>query len=114
MIDSAAAPQILVRQVEQLLVVRVRVHRCHPALDDAERFVQHFGDRRKAIGRAGRVRNDLVLRRVVLRVVDAKHEHGIRPLGGRGDHHALGAALQVLARVVALGNLRPLEDDVHA
>ena len=62
----ARAPQVLVRQVEQLLVVRVGVHRRHPALADAERLVQHLGDRREAVGRARRVRDDVVLRRVVL------------------------------------------------
>ena len=71
---GARAPQVLVRQVEQVLVVRVGVDRRHPALDDAELLVEDLGDRREAVGRARRVGDDVVLRRVVLLVVDADDE----------------------------------------
>src|SRR5437016_5251605 len=61
MIDryAARAPQILVRQIEQLLVVGVRVHRRHQAALDGEVVVQHFRYRRKAVGRARGIRDDV-------------------------------------------------------
>src|SRR6185503_18895835 len=67
MIESAAAraPQVLVRQVEQVLVVRVGVDGRHPALHDAERLVEDFRDWRETVRGARRIRNDLVLRRIV-------------------------------------------------
>ena len=51
------AAEVLVRQVEDLLVVRVRVHRGHEAALEPERLVQHLGERRQAVRRAGGVRD---------------------------------------------------------
>ena len=43
------ATQILVRQVEKLLVIRVGVNRRHRAADDPERVVDYFGNGREAV-----------------------------------------------------------------
>ena len=90
------------RQVEQLLIVRVRVNRRHPAAAQAERLVQHLRDRREAVGGARRVRNDRVLRRVVRVVVDAEHQGEVGVLRRRRDDHLLRAAGEVLCGIVAL------------
>ena len=48
------------RQVEEVLVVGVGVDRRHQPLLDAERVVEHLGDRRQAVGRARGVGDDVV------------------------------------------------------
>jgi hypothetical protein len=118
MIDSAAAraAHIFVRQVEQLLIVRVGMDRRHPALRDAERLVEHFRHRRQAVGRARRIRHDAVLRRIVLLVVDAHDQHGVRLLRRRRDHDAFRATrLHMFVGVVTMR--KPpgrLEHQIHA
>src|SRR6185503_1236719 len=111
----ARAAQVLVRQVEQVLVVRVGVDGRHPALHDAERLVEDFRDWRETVRGARRIRNDLVLRRIVLVVIDAHDEGGVRLLRGRGDNDPLCAGRQVLGRILTVGETpRPFEDDVDA
>ena len=99
-----------------LLVVRVRVDRGHEAALDPVRLVQDLGDRRDAVGRAGGVRDDVVLLRVVLAVVDAEDD-GEVGIGGRsGDDDLLRARLQVLLGVVGRFVKSPVDsiDDVDA
>ena len=55
----AAEVAFAVRDVEHGLVVRVRVHRGHEALLDAERLVQDLGDGGEAVGRARAVREQV-------------------------------------------------------
>ena len=97
---GARAAQVLVRQIEQLLVVGVGVDRGHGAVNDAESFEQHLGDRRQAIRGARRVRNHVVLRRVVgLLIVHAQHQRVVGIGGRRRDDHFLHRAAHVLARI---------------
>src|SRR6266508_236443 len=91
------------REVEDALVVRVRVDRGHEALLDRELVVQHLRERRDAVGRAGGVREHVVRFRVVGLVVDTEHDRHIRALGRRRDDHLLGAAVQMLRGPVAIG-----------
>ena len=112
---GARAAQILVRQIEQLLVVRVGVNRRHLRRADAEFFVDDFGDRREAVGRAGGVRDDVVLRGVVRVFVDAEHDGDVFVLGGRGDDDLFDRAAQVLACVFGFGEMaRGFDDDFRA
>ena len=83
------------RHVQRHLVVGVRVHRRHQRAADAEVLVQHLGHRREAVGGAGRVRDDVVLGRVVLLVVDADDDRDVLVLGGRGDDDLLRAGVDV-------------------
>ena len=109
------APQVLVRQVEQLLIVGVGVNRRHPPLLDAERLMQHLRQRRKAIGRARCVGNDLMPGRIVGRLVDAEHERDVRSLGRRRDDDLLRARRDVLRRrVTAREEPGRFEHDVDA
>src|SRR5882757_8577331 len=89
---SAAAAQVLVRRVLQVLVLRVGVDGGHQATLDGERVVQHLGQRGQAVGGAGGVR-DHGLRAVVLVVVGAQHHGQVLALGRGGDDDLLGAAL---------------------
>src|SRR6266404_9013840 len=82
---SAFAAQILVREVEELLVVRVGMDGGHRAAMDSKRFVEDFGDGGETVCGAGGVRNDMVLRRVIGLVIHAEDKGGIRAVGGRGD-----------------------------
>ena len=50
--------QVVVREVEELLVVGERVHGVDPPALDAEGLVQHGEDRRDAVGGARRVGDD--------------------------------------------------------
>jgi hypothetical protein len=100
---TTGAAQVLVRQVEQLLIVRVGMDRRHPSLLDPEALVQHLRHRPEAVGRARRVRDDLVLRRVVLALVHAHEQRDVRLLGRRGDDDLLRPRRDVLRRGVAIG-----------
>ena len=60
---GTSAAQILVREVEHVLIVRVAVNRRHRALLDAELFVQNFHDGSETVRRTRRVRDDVVLGR---------------------------------------------------
>src|SRR5438270_6654418 len=50
---------ILVRQIQQALIVGVGVNRGHGAALNAKRILDNFGDGGKAIRGAGRVRDDM-------------------------------------------------------
>ena len=112
----AGAPQVLVRGVLEPLVGRVGVDRRHQAALDADRLVQHLGHRRQAVGRARRVGDDVVVVGVVDVVeVDAERDGGVRLGGRRGDDHLLGARVEVLGGVLALGEeARRLDHDLGA
>ncbi len=61
---ARARRRSLCGQVEQVLVVGVGVHRGHQAPLDAEGVVEHLDHRHEAVGRARRVGDDRVRRRV--------------------------------------------------
>lgn len=75
-------------------------------------LVQDLGDRRKAVGGAGCVRDHLVIGAQAL-VVDTIDD-GVVGAGGRGrDQHALGAGLKVLRGGVTAGEAAgALHDDI--
>ena len=113
--SGAGAAQILVRQIEQALVVGVGVDRGHRAAVDAESIVQNFGDRSEAVRGAGSVRNDVVLGWIVGLVVYAENERGVGPVGGRGDDDLLHGPAEMLLGVNALGEeAGGLDDDLSA
>ena len=87
------------REVKKLLVVRVRVNRSHLRRAYPEMLVNHFGYGRKAVGRAGGVRDYVVLARVVCVFIDAEHNRDVFVLGRSGDDHFLDRAAQVLTRI---------------
>ena len=62
-----------------------------------------FATRRDAVRRARRVRDDVVLLRVVLAVVDAEHDGEVRVGRGRGDDDLLRAGVEMLLRGLAVG-----------
>ena len=66
--------------IEDLLVVGVGVDCGHQPALDAQRVVEHLGDRREAIGRARGVRDDAVLGRELV-VVDAEDDRQVDALG---------------------------------
>ena len=100
---SACTPKILVRQIEDRLVVRVRVNRRHEPVLDPEGVVEHLRHRCDAVRRARRIRDDRVPLRVVGLVVDAEHERDVRIGRRRRDQDLLRARIEVLLRTVALG-----------
>ncbi len=111
----ARATKILVREVEDVLVVGVRVDRHHRGMAKAKRVADDFHHRHEAVRGARRVGEDIVLRGVVLVVVHAEDDREILAFRGRGDDDFLGAAGDVLARVVRVGEVaRRLEYDVDA
>jgi len=56
----AGTAEILMRKVQELLVVGIGMDRRHDTVLDPEIFQQHFGDRRQAVRRARRVRDDVM------------------------------------------------------
>ena len=87
--------QILVREVQQVLVVRVRVHRRHERPIDAEAVLQHLGHRRDAVRGARGVRDDVMRCRVVRVVVHAHDDRHVLALRRRADDHLLRASFQM-------------------
>src|SRR5205807_4921980 len=99
----AGAPQVFVGEVEDLLVVGVAVHRHHVAVAEAPVVQDDLHHGYETVRRAGGVGNDVMLRGVVLPVVHSHHDRDVLALGGRGDHHLLGAGGEVLGGGVAVG-----------
>jgi hypothetical protein len=82
---------------------------------DAERLVQHLGDRRQAVGRARRVGDDVVLGRLVRLEVDAAAQGDVGVLGRGRDEDLARAAGEVLAAALLVDELAGrLDDDVDA
>merc|ERR1719353_1461157 len=74
-----------------------RVDGRHEALLDAELLVDRLDERREAVGRARRARDDVHGGRVVVLRVDTDDDRRrVGVLRGRRDDHLLGAALNVL------------------
>jgi hypothetical protein len=104
-----------VREVQDALVVGVRVDRRHQALDDAEVLVEDLRHRRHTVGGAGGVGDDVVVRRVVLVLVDAHDDGDVLVLGRSRNEDLLGATGQVLRGVFLLReDAGRLDDDVDA
>jgi hypothetical protein len=70
-----------------------------------------LGERREAVRRARRVRDDVVLLGVVLVEVDAQADRDVLALGRRGDDDLLRAAVEVLGGVLAVGEATGRLDD---
>src|SRR5512140_468933 len=110
---GARPAQVLVRQAEDLLVVRVGVDRRHQAALDPEAVEQHLGDRGEAVRGAGSVGEDEMLPRVERLLVHAHDEGGVLPLRRGGDDHALRAGGDVLPRAVPVRvSAGGLDDDL--
>src|ERR1035438_8345786 len=73
--SGTCAAQVLVRKIEDDLVVGVAVDGSHDAADQSDGLKNNLDHRRQAIGGAAGVGDDVVLGRVVLVLVDAKN-HG--------------------------------------
>ncbi len=108
---GAGAPQIFVREVEDHLIVRIRVDGGHGAADDLEVVVDDLGDRGQTIRGAGRVRDDVVLGGIVLFFVHAENDGEILVLAGGGDDDFFHGAAQMLLRFVGVGELSGGFDD---
>src|SRR5216683_1402868 len=112
---GAGTAQVLVRQVEEFLIVGVRVDGGHGAAVDAESFLENFGDGSEAVGGAGSVGNDLVLCRIVGLVIHTEDESRIGAIGGRGDEHFLYGRAKMLVGIHAFGKeARRFDNDIRA
>jgi hypothetical protein len=92
-----------VRQIEQLLVVSVRVNRRHLRRTNAKLLVNHFRHRRETVRRTRGIRNHVMRGRVILLFVHAQNDRDVFVLRRRGDDHFLHGTAQMLARVFGLG-----------
>ena len=112
---GAGPARVLVGDVEDALVVGVRVDRVHQAAPDREPVVHDLGGRREAVRRAARVADDLVLVGVVLPLVDAEDDRDVLALGGGADDDLLRAGVDVGAGLVGVGeDAGRLDHDVDA
>src|SRR4249919_2389563 len=105
------APRVLVRDVEDALVVRVAVDGVHQTELDGEQVVDDLGGRGEAVRRAAGVADDVVRRRVVAVLVDAEDDRDVLVLRGGADDDLLGAGRDV--RLGLLGvcvDARALQD----
>ncbi len=69
-------------QIEDALVIGVRVDGGHISLEDLEIVMQNLGQRRHAVGSAGSVGNDVVLLRIIIAVIDSQNNGNVG-IGGR-------------------------------
>ena len=99
---GTGAAEVLVIDVRQHLVVRVRMDRRHQAGHQADLLVQRLDHRGQAVRRAGGVGDDGVARfqRVVVHAVDDRR---VDVLAGRGDDDLARAAGEVQRRLVLAG-----------
>src|SRR6185369_4215232 len=103
--DSAAAraPQVFVGKVENDLIVGIGVNGRHGAADDLEIVINHFDDRRQAIGGAGGIRNNVVLGGIVFILIHAENHREVFVLCRRGDDDFLHRAAQMFFCFVGVG-----------
>ena len=112
---APGAARVLVRDVEDALVVGVAVDRVHQAALDGHEVVDDLGRRGQAVGRAAGVADDVVGRRVVAVLVDAEDDRDVLALGRRADDDLLGAGVDVRPGLRGVGeDAGALEDDVDA
>ena len=89
------------------------MNRRHQTALDAEAVIQHLGDRRQTVRRAGRIRDDGLAG--IRLVVDAEDEHRRVVLGRCRHDDLLGAGADVLLRgLFREEQTRRLDDDVGA
>ena len=65
------------RQIEQLLIVRVRVNGGHLRVADTKVFMNDFRHGRQAIRRTGSIRDDVMRGRIILVFVDTQHNRDV-------------------------------------
>ena len=103
------------RQIEELLIVGVGVDGGHDPFGETELFVEHLHQRSEAVRGARRIRDEMMVRRIVFVVVDAHHHGEILVFGRRGDDDFLGSGLEMFRSVLALGEeASGLDDDFDA
>ena len=113
--SGAGTTQILVRSILQTLITGVGVDGSHDAALDTEGVIEDFGKRSEAVGGARSVRDDVVLRVVVVAIVDAHDEGAVDVLAGSGDDDLLGAGLKVGLGLLAISEESSgLDDDFGA
>src|SRR5208283_1593162 len=112
---GAGAAEILVREVENDLIIRVGVNGGHGASDDFEIVLNHLGDGRETVGGARGIRDDVVLGRIVFAFVDAEDDGDVFVLRRGGDDDFLDRAAQVLFGIVGVGEFAGgFEHDLRA
>ena len=85
------ASQILMRKIEDALVVRVTVYGAHESMRDSELVMQNLRHRRETIRSAARVGNNLVLLGIVDVVVHPDTNRYVGVFRWRADQHSFGA-----------------------
>ena len=79
--------------IQNFLVVGIRVDGGHKTFIDTKSIVQNFGDRRHAVGGAGSIGDDFMFRGIIFIFVHTQHDGDIFILGGSGDDDFFSAAL---------------------
>jgi hypothetical protein len=77
--------------------------RGHEPVHEAELVDHHLHHRHEAVRGAAGIRDDVMLRGVVLVVVDPHHDRDVFLLGRGRDHDLPGTPLEVLRRLIAIG-----------
>ena len=80
------------REIEDALVIRVAMDRAHESVRDAEFVMQNLCHRRKAVGSAAGIGNNLIFPRVVDIVVDTDANRRVGVFCWRADQHSFGAS----------------------
>src|SRR6185437_6801361 len=100
---GAGTAQVLVREIQDDLVVGVGVDGGHAYAYDLEGVIHHLGNGRQTVGGAGRVANNAVFSGIVNLLVHPQHEGDVLVLGGGGDNNLLHRTTQMLFGVLGVG-----------
>ncbi len=87
--------QVFVWEIQDTLVVGIRVDGNHHAPFNPEGLMEDQGGRGQTIGGAGGIGNDLMVFRLVLILVYPHHHGQIDFLGRGGNDHLFGPGLQM-------------------
>src|SRR5919106_48626 len=110
---GACSSEVLVREVQRLLVVRVRVTGRHGPLLDPPVVLEHLDHRNDAVCGARCIRDDVVRRGIVGVLVDPQDDRQVLFLRGGGDDYFPRAGVDVFAGIGAFGEeARRLDHDV--
>jgi len=88
-------PQVLVRQIQDALVVGISVDGGHQPFDDAERIVDYLGRWSQTVGGTGGIGDDVMLLGIVLLLIYAQDDGDILIFGWSADDDFLRPGLDV-------------------
>src|ERR1051326_8911527 len=109
--SSTGAPQVLMGEVQDVLIVGITVDRGHGPFLNSERVVEHLNHGGQTVSSARGIRDDVMPGGVVHIVIDAQHDGDSFIFGRGGDDDFLYRTANVLAGLFGVGESASGLDD---